>query len=619
MLGDFSSIATLVTIFTLVAFFIAKALSTFKYDENITTKHQMIFTVIAFCAFSLYHGTNVFFNNYHEYSTYELVQCAEIAVVLILGLIFYYHTISKYSFENKGTNISKIIEDINNNNSSMFSKVDGVFAVSALIFTNDNRIILTQRKGEDKWIQPGTYIRTNKIYKKDDVIPEFKTPQQQLLDRILHETGINAFNLEYIDVFSTSVNHDFATLRKIENPDLRTNDLKDNLITPSPFLIQFEHSDSYKTSQTHTHIDMFYIFKLKDDVDFTLIKQNVENESSTTDEYQVSKIESFTLSDIREKVSHQSHTIYADMLYICEYAMKCYIKFKHNNNISIRHCTFNTNNNILWIRTSNNCNGECRFCLMSHNRQKPNGASSININSLFDTLRESRGKIKKGDLKLIISGGEPFIIDNLIEKVVSAIIEMPEYRDRITKLSICTNGTLCSDDTTRKQIMNLYKRCIEKEIRFKLVLDLPGYEKQSYKYLTRLKDSDWDKLDSFIDYLNKEGIPYCANVILSKTFEKRLDNYIAYWARKKIKYVTLSYVIRNKNNENSLYLTKDECIAVYKKIVSGEKSIDFIRSIDLAIPECNDNYCESDNIFTIYYDYTQKKYIGSASCLDKAI
>ncbi len=611
MLSDLSSIVTLVgALFIVVSFFIYVFFKKTKY-RNLTLENQITFSVIAFLVYIVYYFVYVYF------ADNVFVQCALLTIALVAWMIYYFHTINSNA-ESKIDNTKTIIDEINKNNSNEYSKIDGVFAVSAIIITNDNRIILTQRKEEDKWIQPGTYIRTNIIYNKDDSIPKFNTPQKELLNRIYVDTGINESNLEYVDVFSSSIYEDIHTLNLVQDPIGRTNDLKDNYLSPSPFLIQYEHSESLKTSQTHTHIDMFYIFRLKESIDFSLIEQQIQEDTFTKEKYKFKKIKDFSLDDIKEMVLHNPRTIYRDMYVLCEYAMKCYRRYKLQNSLVMRHCTFNTNNHILLIRTSNYCNGGCQYCLMSDKRIKYQNGHNISIESLFNALVNNKSKIKSDDIKLIISGGEPFIIDNLIDRVVIKIIEMPEYRDKITKLSICTNGTLCTDPSVKEQITNLYNTCKKNNISFKFVLDIPGYDKRSYKSLTRM-DNGWDKLNTFIDFLNLNKIPYCGNVVISKTFKKKKAEYIKYWKDKSFFDITLSYVIKNSANDNSAYLSKDECQAEYRDIISGEYPTEFMHNIDLAIPECNDKYCQSDNIFSIYYDHKENKYLGTNNCLDKAI
>ena len=544
-----------------------------------------------------------------------------IAAALFLGYFFYCFNLNK-CFNSSGINIvstESIIDDINNSSSKEYLKIDGVFAVSAMILTNDNKIILSKRKGENKWIQPGTYIRTNTIYKgyKGENVPPFLTPQKQLLEKIYQDTGINASNLEYVDIFMSDINTDVNTLSRATDPEARYSDLKDNFLSPSPFLIQLEHSSQLKSSKTHNHADMFYIYKLKRDVRFDTLKIQIMQEANNNSEVCFQDIDAFDLDEIKELVTHHRDNIYVDMAIISDITMGYYRRYKHFKNSTIRHCTFNTDNHVLWIRTSNYCNARCKFCLMSDRRKSGSSSNINNTDSLLSVLQNNSYIYKHQDLKMIISGGEPFLIPNLINSLVFKVLKLPEYRDVISKVSICTNGTLCASDYVESDIIKLNDYCKQKDISFKIVLDIPGFDAGSYASLTRMTGKEWNKLMRFAKFLNSNNIEFCVNVIMSTIFENKFKKYLELWKKNNFNMIQLSYVIRNAKNDNSLFLNRDKCLKLFNIILSGKYRTEFIDKIDLIIPECNDKYCQSSNIYSIFYNHNSNEYMLSSECLDK--
>jgi len=504
---------------------------------------------------------------------------------------------------------------------------NGVFAASAIIMTLDNKFLLVKRKneknpefeGQEIWVQPGTFIRTNKL-KRFGLIekaPELPTLYKYLIDAMIDQAGLHPHEYKFLTLGGlTSIIEDKPIFVGDEDPD------RENQFTPAPFMIQKEASlNKRKSSDTTVHMDCFFAFRLLNELNENTLSQLLENAKSNECKY--SEIKPFDKETIDKMADNNE--CYKDLKIIVDNFLKLWRKSKYYsiNKKCIRHCTFNNDKTILWLRINHDCNLQCNFCLLTDDKKNKNNIiadmSEKQIKNLENIINDNISKISiRNDIKLVMTGGEPFLIKNLSE-IIKLIIDKCTT---ISTITICTNGTLWEDH--QDSILILFEDIKNKENKkLNFVLNMPSWNEDLHKNLTGV-DRCFNKKERFIAWLNEKGIQFTINVVLSKKFKFQMKNFISYWRKMEIKNVALTYAIRqgmiskNEIGEENICLNKNECIDLYGNLCSGEYNIEFLDTLELIIPSCDGVQChENNNILAI--ESRNDNFIFIEGCLDQGI
>lgn len=505
-------------------------------------------------------------------------------------------------FEKKIFNNRTIIEKIGTDFSEYKFRYDGVFAVSAIMISSDfKKFLLVKRNtpngtNEDLWVQPGAYYRTNLVeYNNNpEKLPSF---YDFIVSKIHEETGLH--EADYTSIFIS----DLFDEGELRTPNVYINSMYSNsaaqalhenkIYQPSLFIqeeIPFGRGQK-KTSNTSVHIDNFYAFKLNEAVDTEYLKGLMEN---TTHKYK--EIDLFTIEDIRHKVTTKE--CYQDIEIVMSKFLELFrkdlfiTKFKDN----IRYCTFNPNNRTLWLRINDFCNLTCCFCLMKDRKTTEGGEIK---KDLFESFLKEQIDLKENNgqkIKVVITGGEPFLIENLTDLVLILV----EY-DWIDTVSICTNGTQQANIESFTKMM-----CIKhKSEKIKFVINMSAYDINSYKDITG-KD-EFAKQKAVVKNLIDEGYSVTANIVMTNVLKNNLGEYFKYWIVLGVKIISFSYAIHigiiARAETNSRALSKSDCLKLYHKIGDGNYAIENFEKIELMIPSCDEVYCqENNNIIACYVD-----------------
>lgn len=529
-------------------------------------------------------------------------------------------------------------------------RTKGVFAVSAIVFNDNNEILLIRQpdrddKSKTRLDLPGRKIRNNIIYTKKDYTSEediiisddkeknknsflkqqLKTPYEIIKKTIADETGLFPISFELLEFtekenkFSFFRNgkdeyrhHSFLLNQKDNNPfysNLIEKIKNNNYITPSPFLMQVEYQKNefkpeykYNNSEDEPfHIDMFYAFDCNS---FNGIKENCSF-------YSLQKIKDILI----DTSSHVK--VYADLIFVMEWFQKMRDQVKQLER-NIRFCTFNQKKNVISWVMHKNCNSNCKYCLAGENNRIQNPVVCPNVKNIFQNLDAHLSNKMNKEYKLILSGGEPLLISNL-DEVIEEIVK----RKYITDVSFCTNGILGSERINLiKKFSDMYKHSsqLTENNPFKVLLNLPSIEKEIYEKITGTKA--FYVIEKFIDEINKFNIKLNLNIVLTNDLQpqKAREELIDFLYDKKIRHVTFSYIISNTYNINKLKdghiscFDKNECIEFYNKFINGVYgSTTFLKTAELIIPDCDNKSCNITNSIITINEYGEIK----DKCIEK--
>ena len=434
----------------------------------------------------------------------------------------------------------------------------GVFAVSAIIINDNMNLLLIKEKINEKirYKQPGGHYRTNKLLKNNQIV----TPYVKLMRDIEEKIAIDSSNLEFIDLseFRNKNEEKLGDLVKAKDKG-KYQGYEKNIISPPPFLIMNEISDKPKSSGELFHVDMFYAFRL-------LNSDSIDNEKL---EFK-SKNEIFELADKKE--------VHSDLVYVFDNFEKIY-KTTNYPKPNIRMCTFDTSKekNILLWRITQNCNADCEYCLV--NCAKKNKTIQISkdvIQSVIDGMKNNDVK------KLIISGGEPLLIENLYDIIRKITIVVSSCES----ITVCTNGIKFTDiDYYNKNIVPL--KNIHKFKKF--VISIDHYEESTYLELKKA-NSDFrlsDLIES-IDKLRHDNFSVAINVMATDEFLASPSEYVCFWKENRFEKVSISFPIKCDN------VRKFRIKTIYDEIISGfYGDISFLdkTSLELIIPDCDYEHC----------------------------
>lgn len=518
-----------------------------------------------------------------------------------------------------------------------YKSFNGVFAVSAIIITKDKKVLLVKRKqsnasestnSKNLWVQPGVYYRTNTIHENPPELPPF---YDYLIESIKDECGLTKDRYKPIRLNSiieeksaTFDRHDLAIWNVAYN---------NNQLSQTPFLIQVEEGDGPERSGTSRHIDCFYAYELTID-DETLLDNLSKIIPGNAEKYE--KVSTFTYEEVRQMSKkggmskNQVHNhCYPDLVIILEKFFELWRKElfleKYKNNI--RHCTFNPNNNTIWVRIDNNCNLNCQFCLMPNKVQK-----SVLVQHKFDSFckfwNENIFFDKQKSYHLVVTGGEPF----LVEKLYEMILYMDNNSNgRINSITVCTNGTLGTPYATsgidyhaNKNLHKMLEDTCSFKLKLKFVINMSAYDANTLCKISQKNQSDLHKRQcDFVETLHKGNVyDITANVVMTDILKNNLDKYFEYWRELGIRKIAFSYAIQlglqKRAQVNSIKtLSKDECISLYNSLGNGQYPVEYFDYIELMIPSCDEKGAckENDNIIA-YYKNIKNSWESKNSCLD---
>jgi organic radical activating enzyme len=454
----------------------------------------------------------------------------------------------------------------------------GVFAVSAIIVNEKMELLLYKDKRDGTYKQPGGHYVTNKLKRNN----ELEKPYSKIFNHIKEDTGIDESYFEFIDL-SKYQYKDEITLGKIINEETEYQDVQgnfmgyeENVIIPPPFFIMQEKSKpKIDMSGVKYYIDMFYTFKIKANEDEykRLLNDNAKF-------YSTSEI---------NKLINNNEKVYPDLIFVYDKFKKAY-STTHYPKSNIRFCTFDTykNKNILLWRITEKCNAKCDYCFLKSGtlstlvKSAKSNAPEIN-DSIVKTVIE---KITENKIqKVIISGGEPLLVKNLVD-----IIKKIAAKATCESITICTNGIKLKDHNFYRKILEL--KNIKKFKKF--VISIDHHNEDSYKSIKKHEeDFRLSDLIEVINKLKKDKFKVFINVVATDDFLADPDGYVEYWRNNNIKNLSISYPIKCDNQR------KFELKSIYDRIISGDfGDVSFLdeNGLELIIPDCEYKYCpHSDN------------------------
>lgn len=480
-------------------------------------------------------------------------------------------------------------------------KVKGTFAVSAFIFYGkDNKLLLYRSenqsyKGKDFYVQPSIFYKKKKMGKEEAVL---QTPYQKLLEYLNKELNIYIEHLqlaslqpvEYDLPLGNQKLSDFIAKNRSRiamDKNANINDVENNMhnyrnneISLSPWLTIVEKNpDTLKSSKEMLHIDFYYVFDLK------YQNQNIKYNIKEGKFIFVSRKE---LSELIE--NRKTH---GDLLAIYDILVYTKSKLKTYPKVSINNCTFTCKKKTAYWRITENCNCNCQYCFIVGNKVHAEVRVSEDIvQRVIDIIENNNIE------KLVISGGEPLLVENLTD-IVS---EISSANSAELKISICTNGLLELTDIERLSEIPQFE---------KFVVSIDGYDQNTYgkyKKLTKSgKGAGINKVKSFIDKVRKQNIIVAANIILSHDLKKSLDQYIQLLHELDVNELSISTLITNndRNQNNNRYLRSINEIMDFYNYIINEKMDDcsFLDKLDFIVPSCTylGENCECGNNGKLMY------------------
>lgn len=426
----------------------------------------------------------------------------------------------------------------------------GVFSVAAIIVDDDNNILLIE---DDKGfhMQPGSYYRTN----RPRLLGKLETPYCKILNTIEKETGLQDIDIELIDLSYFGEKKEY-TLKEALGKDVKKLHFYDkylkHTISPPPFFIIQEYGNN-KSSQEEFHIAMYYGFKLKE-------KKNTGKNIS-----------------FRNISEFESMDVYRDLIYVYNRFITIYKKTNYPT-FNIRLCRFNDKIKTVCWRLTDHCSAHCPHCFINTKLNTEPVAVNIDFESLYTKI--ARHRIEK----LIISGGEPFLISNLPE-IVENVNDSP-----IKKFSICTNGINFDQQIDLINEIKNYKKFD------KFVISIEAYNNKKYRVNKGIKNErSFTMVLEFLHKCQSLNIPFNVNVIGNTFFLSNTERFIDFWRKEKIENITISFPVKSEEN------TKTDLLRKYQEIIDGQHGdVSFLKSLELIMPVCEDSNCPSGtHIFSI--------------------
>lgn len=180
--------------------------------------------------------------------------------------------------------------------------------------------------------------------------------------------------------------------------------------------------------------------------------------------------------------------------------------------MKVQDCCFNISvhrRKACWVITTF-CNLDCNFCAVLSKGMKIRPSQQISQQVLQQVIHSCKTKEIN---KIVISGGEPLLVPNIVEIVDS----LSKYGLRV---SISTNGTLL----TERLLYNLRQAGLSK---FIVGVDCSKIWVDSKKDYSQYSF----RIDQILSSLRKSGIPFELSIVFLPMIQERL-NIVANWIRR---------------------------------------------------------------------------------------
>lgn len=437
----------------------------------------------------------------------------------------------------------------------------GVFAVASIIIDDENKILLINDNGFYK--QPGSFYRTNTLMFNSSL----ETPFTKIVSTIKKETGLSWSDIELIDLsyFGHQDEVSVKSVLKTKKEEKFFEDCLRHRIVPPPFYILKEIGGT-KSSKEPYHITSYYAFR-------------VVNKTSAYE-----SVEWKTIPEFKELKNS-----YKDLSFIIDKLIFIY-KLTNFPKLNIRLCRFNNKNQTLLWRLNNDCNASCDYCIVKTKKTNECRNLSVNVDNIVKDINSS------GVNKVVISGGEPFLVKNL-DEILSAI-----DKSAVKKISICTNGINYNNQLSLFEDVkdNKYKKFD------KFVVNLDSCNVTEFKKIKGLNGNQDIAYNNALKFINEcvvNSISFTINIVGHTYFLNNIEEYVSFWKENGIKKITISSPVGGEYSFKSLLLDK------YQKILEGKYGdVSFFEEIELNLPICEEKGCiNTRNIFTIdedgtYYD-----------------
>lgn len=204
---------------------------------------------------------------------------------------------------------------------------------------------------------------------------------------------------------------------------------------------------------------------------------------------------------------------------------------------------------------TNICNCRCQMCnVWKKEHKEKHMMTPEEIKKMFG------GKLFKNTTSVGISGGEPFLRNDLPDVVESIINALPSIRS----ISIISNGLL--KDKIIENLPKIISICENRSVDFSIMFSIDGIEETHNKI--RGNENAYKNLDQLLKLLDEMSIPYrlCTTIVKSNINELfEILNY-AKLKQKSIKFRVATYIERLYNDDlaENYTFTRDEKIKIAK-------------------------------------------------------
>ena len=399
-----------------------------------------------------------------------------------------------------------------------------------------------------------------------------------------HLTPISSLPLEYDHQWVEQKLSNFISRNKeVLFPQYGLSDVEsamrkyqNNEISLSPLLTIVEKNpDALKSSGEKFHIDFYFAFRLNEIS--PALKSELENGKFKV----VSRVELTNMLDNRE--THGDLLAIYDILHYLDTKSKVHPKVQINN------CTFSCRKKTAYWRITKSCNCNCNYCFIEEN--KTDDVVEIDDNTIDKVIQV----IETRDIeKLVISGGEPLLVDNLVD-IIKKINDSVSGK---LEISVCTNGVADFFDFEKLSKISKFE---------KFVVSIDGYDQNTYgKYkkikingnVKKLRPAQLGQVKQFIKSSQQYGINVAVNTIISKDLVQFIDKYIELYNDIGIEELSFSKLITNnkKNSKTTNFITEVGEVLKFYNMVLNDKIEKFyhVKGLDFIIPSCTYSTAECE-------------------------
>lgn len=494
--------------------------------------------------------------------------------------------------------------------------IEGTFAVSAFIFYGkDNKLLMYKSKSKSNkehsfYVQPSVFYKRKRKKGEDH---KLLTPYNKIYSYLNDELGLYMEHLKPISYLPLKIEHQWIEqslsnfIRKnkevlflqygLSDVEKAMRKYKDNEISLSPLLTIVEKNpDALKSSGEPFHIDFYYAFRLSE--------SDIDMYNNSDDLKIVSR------KELKDMLDHkQTH---GDLLAVYDTLRYLIKRVESQPRVEINNCTFSCRKKTAYWRITEYCNCNCIYCFIGKEKQKADDEVDE------ETIEKVIQIIEDNDIeKLVISGGEPLLVNNLLD-VIRRISNVSNER---LKISVCTNGVTDFADLDSLSLIPQFE---------KFVVSIDGYNQKTYgKYKTlkgqtngkRPKQAQLNNVKRFIENAQRSRINIAINTIISKDLLENTDKYIELFNSMGIEELSLSALIsnndRNKDIENFVTET-GQIINFYNTIINDKMDkFDYLKKLDFVIPSCTYSSGECDCLKQRKLLYISPKGDMLKGCMEK--